>query len=160
METSTPKRKRKSQTRRGILNWRTIVCEIDVCARVPSCEQVPNPFEKSLKRFWIWTKCKNSHLAFFSHIICANGNEQGSLLTNVMVGFLYGTNTVYFLSFFLPIHVIAIFLSPFDFILKHVYFLCKDTNNGYKYSPGKNRKTVLQMIVVYRSALLIKYSCT
>ena len=81
-------------------------------------------------------------------------------MTKVMVGFLYGTNTVYFLSFFLPIHVIAIFLSPFDFILKHVYFQCKDTNNGYKYSPGKNKKTVLQMIVVYRSALLIKYSCT
>ena len=157
METSTPERKRKSQTRRGILNQRTIVCEIDVCAcHLANKSQI---LLKSLKRFWIWTKCKNSHLAFFSHIICANGIEQGSLVTKVMSGFLYGTNTVYFLSFFCQF-MSLLFFCLFLILSWNMCISFVDTNNGYKYSPRKNRKTVLQMIVVYRSALLIKYSCT
>ena len=99
METSTPRKKKEEPEKKRNFELENH-CVRNWCLRVPSCEQVPNPFEKSLKRFWIWTKCKNSHLAFFSHIICANGIEQGRLVTKVMVGFLYGTNTVYYLSFF------------------------------------------------------------
>ena len=160
METSTPRKKKEEPDKKRNFELENH-CVRNWCLRARAILRTsPKSFWKKFEKVLNMDKMqKFPPCLLFTHNLCQ------WKWTRKSIDKCYGRFFVWneyglLLVKFLPIHVIAIFLSPFDFILKHVYFLCKDTNNGYKYSPRKNRKTVLQMIVVYRSALLIKYSCT